>query len=208
MSDLLPHEKEYWSHWDTHSPDKCVGRPCPVHNPSDHHMRSWPLNYRPDRGLTERLCHHGVGHPDPDDPSKHRRHGCCGCCTPPASRSPSGIEALVCTDIAQRQQKGIAKYGVTVADNPLELRAWVQHAYEECLDQAVYLRRIMEELDKKLPQKGQPTLVNPEARPDLYPDWVARTYCKNCHHHLHMPGPKCEHCSGNAKQAMYDNTIG
>lgn len=43
---------------------------------------------------------------------------------------------------------GIAKYGTTVSDNPLELRQWVQHAYEEALDQAIYLRRIMEELDK------------------------------------------------------------
>ena len=60
----------------------------------------------------------------------------------------SGIEAKVCADIAARQQLGINKYGTTVADNPLDLRQWLQHAYEECLDQAVYLRRAMAELDK------------------------------------------------------------
>ena len=59
----------------------------------------------------------------------------------------SGVEAAVCEDIAKRQQLGIQKYGVTVADNPLELREWLQHAYEECLDQAVYLRRAIAELD-------------------------------------------------------------
>lgn len=66
----------------------------------------------------------------------------------PEAVVPSGTEARVCADIARRQQLGIAKYGTTVAKNPLELREWLQHAYEETLDQAVYLRRAIEELDK------------------------------------------------------------
>lgn len=61
--------------------------------------------------------------------------------------TPTGIEALVCADIAQRQSQGIAKYGTTVAENPLELRLWLQHQYEELLDAAVYTRRAMAELD-------------------------------------------------------------
>ena len=60
----------------------------------------------------------------------------------------SGIELLVMNDIARRQQLGIAKYGQTVANNPLELRAWLHHAYEEALDMAVYLRRSIDELDR------------------------------------------------------------
>lgn len=56
----------------------------------------------------------------------------------------TGTEAGVCADIAARQKVGIAKYGITVADNPLTLRQWLQHAYEECLDQAVYLKRAIE----------------------------------------------------------------
>jgi len=63
---------------------------------------------------------------------------------------PTGIEAKVCKDIAARQKKGLAKYGTTVADNPASLAQWLQHAYEECLDQAVYLRRAIEE-QKKAP---------------------------------------------------------
>jgi hypothetical protein len=59
-----------------------------------------------------------------------------------------GIEAAVCADIEARQRKGLAKYGVTVADNPLSLRQWLQHAYEECLDQAIYLKRAMAEMDR------------------------------------------------------------
>lgn len=53
----------------------------------------------------------------------------------------SGVEAEVCADIAARQQKGISKYGKTVAENPLSLEQWLQHAYEECLDQAIYLKK-------------------------------------------------------------------
>jgi len=59
----------------------------------------------------------------------------------------TGIEALVCEDIACRQQLGLAKYRVSVADNPLALREWLQHAYEECLDQAIYLKRAMAEIE-------------------------------------------------------------
>lgn len=59
---------------------------------------------------------------------------------------PTGIELEVCRDIAERQRKGISKYGTTVAENPLELREWLQHAYEEALDQAVYLKRAIQEL--------------------------------------------------------------
>jgi len=58
----------------------------------------------------------------------------------------TGIEAMVCKDIADRQNKGIAKYGTTVQDNPLELKEWLQHGYEEALDMAIYLKRAIEEL--------------------------------------------------------------
>ena len=54
----------------------------------------------------------------------------------------------MCVDIAYRQQQGLSKYGTTVADNPLTLRQWLQHAYEEALDQAIYLKRAMEELNR------------------------------------------------------------
>jgi hypothetical protein len=59
---------------------------------------------------------------------------------------PTGTEAKVCDDIAQRQSLGIQKYGVTVEENQLSLLEWLQHAYEECLDQAVYLKRAIDEI--------------------------------------------------------------
>lgn len=60
-----------------------------------------------------------------------------------------GTEAEVCTDIAKRQAFGLNKYGMQVRDNPLTLMQWLQHAYEECLDQAVYLKRAMQELKQQ-----------------------------------------------------------
>lgn len=60
---------------------------------------------------------------------------------------PTGTEARVCADIAQRQLLGVQKYGTTVAENSLPLRAWLRHAYEEALDMAVYLRRAMDDMD-------------------------------------------------------------
>lgn len=65
-----------------------------------------------------------------------------------AKHEPSGIEAAVCADLASRQALGISRYGTTVAANPLPLREWLRHAYEECLDQAVYLRRAIAEIDR------------------------------------------------------------
>ena len=57
-------------------------------------------------------------------------------------------ETEVCADIKRRQELGINKYGTTVANNPLDLRQWLQHAYEETLDNAVYMKRAIQELDK------------------------------------------------------------
>ena len=57
------------------------------------------------------------------------------------------IESSVCMDILKRQQLGIRKYGTTVSENPLPLRAWLQHQYEELLDAAVYCKRAMREMD-------------------------------------------------------------
>ena len=61
--------------------------------------------------------------------------------------APTGTEAQVCADIARRQALGIAKYGQAVADNPLALHQWLQHAYEELLDGAIYLKRAQQQIE-------------------------------------------------------------
>lgn len=74
-----------------HDPGKCAGEHCVVHNPSNHHMKDLPLHWRNDRGIFERICTHGIGHPDPDQHDYWRMlglehegiHGCDGCCADP-----------------------------------------------------------------------------------------------------------------------------
>ncbi len=72
-----------------HERGQCRKGPCCIHFPTEHHMRGWPTHWREDRYLMERICPHGIGHPDPDHlaslPDAVREiesiHGCDGCCT-------------------------------------------------------------------------------------------------------------------------------
>lgn len=66
----------------------------------------------------------------------------------------SGTELRVCQMIAERQMRGIAKYGTTVSANPLTLREWLNHALEESLDHAIYLKRAIEQIDRE--EEGRP----------------------------------------------------
>jgi hypothetical protein len=69
-----------------HLPEACAGMPCTVHGPTEHKLAHMPLLWRDDRGLFERVCPCGVGHPDPDQRAHWSRtgriaeqiHGCCG----------------------------------------------------------------------------------------------------------------------------------
>lgn len=44
-------------------------------------------------------------------------------------------------DLLTRSQVGIKKYGVTLDREDLSLEDWLEHAYQECLDQANYLKK-------------------------------------------------------------------
>ena len=72
-----------------HRGGSCQGDTCVFHKPTDHHMASWPQIWRYDRHIFERICPHGVGHPDPDQfefwklnevYESEAVHGCDGCC--------------------------------------------------------------------------------------------------------------------------------
>ena len=91
----MPRHKRYASEFATlsslrniHAEAQCRGQVCVIHNPTDHHMRRWPLIWRDDRQILERICVHGTGHPDPDHlpywaatgRDDNRWHGCCDCC--------------------------------------------------------------------------------------------------------------------------------
>jgi len=61
------------------------------------------------------------------------------------------IVKAVCADLQSRSAVGIKKYGVTLDRKDLSLRDWLQHAYEETLDQANYLKRAIIEIDSLQP---------------------------------------------------------
>lgn len=85
----------------THPSTQCEGNVCVIHNPSQHALSTAPLHWRADRYLMERVCAHGIGHPDPDDLAHKRQwlteevynrnafgvHGCDGCCRPAATEN-------------------------------------------------------------------------------------------------------------------------
>lgn len=45
--------------------------------------------------------------------------------------------------LRERSARGLAKYGVTVADAALKREQWLVHAQEEALDLAIYLERLL-----------------------------------------------------------------
>ena len=49
----------------------------------------------------------------------------------------------------KRSEKGIQKYGTTLAGNPLSLIEWLEHAKEEAMDQVLYLQRAIDELNDR-----------------------------------------------------------
>lgn len=68
-----------------HNSSRCIGEYCTIHNRSNHIMRSFPQHWRGDRAIMERICPHGIGHPDPDEYKLKLNnyegiHGCDGCC--------------------------------------------------------------------------------------------------------------------------------
>lgn len=50
-------------------------------------------------------------------------------------------------DLHNRSQLGIKKYNTTLDRDDVDLKGWLQHAYEEALDMALYLKRSIKELE-------------------------------------------------------------
>ena len=55
----------------------------------------------------------------------------------------------VCTMLQNRAQVGLKKYGVDTTREDLTHIQWLKHAQEEALDLAVYLQRIISDLEHK-----------------------------------------------------------
>ena len=77
----------------THPQSRCAGDACSIHNPSDHPLRDAPQLWNALSQSMDRVCSHGVVHPDYDDFAFNVRsgasplrlrllgaHDCDGCC--------------------------------------------------------------------------------------------------------------------------------
>lgn len=62
--------------------------------------------------------------------------------------SPDPVVSAVRQDLLDRSNVGISKYNNTLDREDIDLKGWLQHAYEECLDQANYLKRSIIEIEK------------------------------------------------------------
>jgi hypothetical protein len=56
---------------------------------------------------------------------------------------PKQVYAQVMLDLRSREKMGIEKYGVSVDKAKLDAIQWMQHAYEESLDHAIYMKKLI-----------------------------------------------------------------
>lgn len=73
-----------------------------------------------------------------------------GPCVVPDSDKVDAVVASVRSDLLRRSEIGIKKYSTTLDQNPATLRQWLQHAYEETLDQANYLKCAIMKIDGEI----------------------------------------------------------
>lgn len=76
----------------THERGACIGRWCCIHQQMPGPWATWPRNWRDDRGIMERICPCGIGHPVAEmyewavaaRRGEQLVHGCCRIhpCTP------------------------------------------------------------------------------------------------------------------------------
>jgi hypothetical protein len=58
------------------------------------------------------------------------------------------IAEAVAADLRARSELGVRKYGVSLGAAPLTQQQTIQHAYEESLDLASYLKRLLTEMTR------------------------------------------------------------
>lgn len=60
-------------------------------------------------------------------------------------KPPSTILQIVIAELRLREERGLNKYGTTLDRTDLTEKQWLQHAYEEALDLALYLKKLIEQ---------------------------------------------------------------
>lgn len=119
------------------------------------------------------MSNNGTGHTDQPMPVPNDR--------------PS-IQSLVRTDLEDREQIGIARYGTSL--QPFNGRDALRDAYEEVMDLTLYLRQAIEERNTHLPERGSDEEAEQsDAEPvpgEPEPDYL-RDYRENWAHIVEHP---------------------
>jgi len=106
-----------------HAADSCIGT-CPFHKPTEHSMSDWPSTFNWDMMRLDRVCEHGLHHPDPDTPQElcsveHECDGCCEvreaveCVPNPGSHRAKSL-GCICPVLDNSHGKGYMEQGVFV----------------------------------------------------------------------------------------------
>jgi hypothetical protein len=64
----------------------------------------------------------------------------------------SRILYSIIDDLLVREDKGLKEYGTTMDRTDLSEQDWLQHAYEEALDLAIYLKKIIKTKQNEIPK--------------------------------------------------------
>lgn len=61
----------------------------------------------------------------------------------------------VIQDLQSREAKGVKEYGTTMDRGDLNERSWLQHTYEELLDAAIYVKKLITLKEPKIISLGK-----------------------------------------------------
>lgn len=94
-----------------------------IHRPMPGPWESWPTHWRGDRGIMERICTHGTGHPVAESwgylPDYELIHGCCGC-----PCAPKGDE------VVERARDITAYISIGNSDDKLTQLEWSEYVHD------------------------------------------------------------------------------
>ena len=66
--------------------------------------------------------------------------------------------------LKQRAEVGLSKYGTDTTRQDLSLLQWLRHAQEEAMDLAVYLQRIITDLESQPPEQPDNAFLDQEGQ--------------------------------------------
>lgn len=99
------------------------------------------------------------------------------------------IVEAVCNDLNYRSSVGIKKYGTTLDRDDYQLKDWLQHAYEETLDNANYLKAALMQ-DRKILRITKPMFIQLvkllQTSPDRSNEWIHPEYNDNLYKAMNL----------------------